>query len=68
MIKIPNPVAMLESWRGLAAQSVAIAAAAAAAIFGNNEVGPAIGLGMMSLALAGFAIALYFYDKKHHSV
>lgn len=65
MIKIPNPVALLESWRGLTAQSMAIATCAAAAFFWENDVGPAIALLTMSLALAGFAIALYFYDKKH---
>lgn len=65
MIKIPNPVALLESWRGLTAQSIAIAASAAAAFFWENDVGPAIALLSMSFVLAGLAIALYFYDRKY---
>ncbi len=67
MIKIPNPVTFLESWRGLAAQSIAIAACAAAAFFWDGDAASAAMLLTFSFVLGSLAIPFYRYDKKHHS-
>jgi len=68
MIRIPDPLTLLASWKGLLVQSVALAACAAAALSWDDDVAHAIALLASSFGLAGLAIPFYCHDRKSHPV
>lgn len=67
MINITDLISSLESWRGSASISLAVAVCAAGAYFWDGDAVHAAMLLAVSFVLAGMTIPLYRYDKKHHS-